>query len=104
MKLQFDADDYLLNHVCPRCGGKVHRQFACHTYPRRDDNGKESWMACLPCDSAVLYACDQPPKECGWSYTNGLNPRNPRAAANEANRPDWMPTPDEDPWLLPPGI
>lgn len=101
MPLQFDEDDYLLDHACPKCGGRVFRQFACHTYPRRNDDGKETWMSCLPCDSAVLYACDKPPTECGWKYTNGLNPRSPRTGANEANRPDWMPSPDDDPWLKP---
>jgi hypothetical protein len=99
--LQFDEDDYLLNHACPRCGGKVYRDFACHTYPSRTADGTPVWMSCLPCDSAVLYACEKPRNECGWSYTNGLNPRNPRAAENEANRPDWMPAPDDDPWLKP---
>lgn len=102
--MKFDADDYLLDHTCPKCGGRVFRQFSCHTYPRRGDDGKETWMSCLPCDSAVMYACDGVDDDslsCGWYYTNGLNPRNPRAAANEEKRPDWMPSPDDDPWLKP---
>lgn len=94
--LQFDEDDYLLNHGCPQCGGKVYRDYACHTYPSRRDDGKEVWMSCQGCASAVMYVCDS--HICTWHYTNGLNPRNPRPAANEANRPDWMPSPD--PWLL----
>jgi len=96
MTLTFDEDDYLLTHPCPKCGGKVYRDYACHTYPSQQDGGK-IWLACWGCASAVRYACDS---ECGWFYTNGLNPRSPRAAANEANRPDWMPSPEEDPWLL----
>ncbi len=59
-------------------------------------------MSCMPCDSAKEYACqcwleDEPdvPEpikscECMWSYTYGLNPKNPRAARNEENRPDWL--------------
>jgi hypothetical protein len=34
---------------------------------------------------------DDNPSECGWRYTHGLNPRNPRSAANEAHRPPWIP-------------
>jgi hypothetical protein len=29
--------------------------------------------------------------QCGWEYTHGLNPKNPRAADNERYRPQWLP-------------
>ena len=83
--------------ACPRCGSPVVYDLACHTWPRRRDDGTEQWMACLPCDSAVRYMCDGPdtgegyPDEgCGWEYTHGLNSRNPRSAANEEGRPPWL--------------
>jgi hypothetical protein len=85
---------------CPGCGSPVVYDLACHTWPQRRDDGTERWMACLPCDSAVRYMCDGPdtgegyPDEgCGWSYVHGLNPRNPRATANEESRPSWLPGP-----------
>lgn len=95
--LEFDEDDVLLGHECPECGSDVYRRSACQTFPSQREGGPLTWMACLDCDSAVRYACGR----CGWSYTNGLNPRNPRSAANEAKKPGWMPPPEEDPWLKP---
>lgn len=79
--------------VCPRCGSEVVYNLTCHTYGS-DEGG---WFACMPCDSAIEYVCvrqydDDPPEPvCDWRYTHGLNPRNPRAAANEACRPSWIP-------------
>jgi hypothetical protein len=86
---------------CPRCGGKVYYDLACHTYPQRLPDGSERFMACMPCDSAIAYGCDghgdrDEDEGCGWDYTHGLNPRNPRAAANEENRPPWLPGPYGD--------
>lgn len=81
--------------ACPECGGKVAYDLTCHTYPTRRDDGTEAWMACLPCDSAIEYVCtgqynDENPGTCRWEYTHGLNPGNPRAAQNEAQRPAWL--------------
>lgn len=45
-------------------------------------------MSCLPCDSAVEYSCTD--EDCFWDYTDGLNPGNPRSAANEEKRPSWL--------------
>lgn len=81
-----------IEQVCPGCGGPVEPSFTCHTWPRRRDDGSEQWMSCLPCDSAVDWDCwptDADDDGCGWSWTDGLNPRNPRAEANEAKRPTW---------------
>ena len=33
---------------------------------------------------------------CDWSYDWGLNPMNPRAEANEKDRPDWLDYPYTD--------
>ena len=82
--------------ACPGCGSPVVYDLTCHTYPRTLADGREQFMACMPCDSAVEYMCDGPGSEgypdegCGWSYEHGLNPRNPRAAANEEKRPPWI--------------
>lgn len=84
-----------VNPSCPRCGGSVLYDLACHTYGQ---GGK--FYACMPCDSAIEYICagqfDDEPTDCRWRYTHGLNPDNPRAAANEENRPPWLPGPYED--------
>ena len=75
--------------ACPECGGKVWWDFTCHTWPQTTADGKEQWMACLGCDSAIEYLCDN----CFWCYTDGLNPRSPRTEANEQKRPAWLITP-----------
>jgi hypothetical protein len=80
--------------ACPECGGPVDVMLTCHTYPQRQADGTERWMACMPCDSASDWYCES--DECNWSWTEGLNPRNPRAAANDASRPSWS-TPSENP-------
>jgi hypothetical protein len=83
---------------CPECGYRVTYDLDCHTWPRRDGNGAERWMACMSCDSAIRYICMRDlddAGECGWRYTHGLNPRNPRAAANEERRPPWIPAGQE---------
>ena len=74
---------------CPECGARVVYDLTCHTYGQGD-----RFYACMPCDSAVEYICARDlddDGECGWRYTHGLNPRNPRAAANEEARPPWIP-------------
>jgi hypothetical protein len=82
---------------CPECGGKVAYDLTCHTWPQQQrDGGSERFMTCMPCDSAIEYLCtewlrDDKPGECNWRYTHGLNPRNPRSAANDAKRPAWIP-------------
>jgi hypothetical protein len=79
--------------VCPECGAEVVYDLTCHTYSVKRDNGTEAWVACMPCDSAVGYICVRElddDGECGWRYTHGLNPRNPRAAENEQRRPSWI--------------
>lgn len=78
---------------CPLCGGPVGSYPTCHTWPQTRPNGSPQWMACMPCDSATEWCCDADSDDplCYWSYTEGLNPDNPKAAANELNRPDWLP-------------
>lgn len=75
--------------ACPRCGGPVEEELTCHTWPQTRPDGTEQWMACLPCDSATEWYCvaGDHNEGCGWSWTDGLNPRNPRAAANALNAP-----------------
>lgn len=92
MPITFDeSKDYeYLKELCPECGGLIRVSLTCHTYPQ---NGR--WVSCLPCASAYLLECwgtnvnlDDPDDEgCGWSYTWGLNPRNPRSLKNEEFRP-----------------
>lgn len=93
---------YECSKECPECGGEVEWDFACHTYPQTRD-GKETWMSCMPCDSATYYRCVAHSEEkcwedcfeeemhegCGWRWTNGLNSGNPRAVENEARNPHW---------------
>lgn len=69
---------------CPNCNSDVHYDLTCHTWQNSDN----VWMACLGCDSAILYVCDRD-YDC-WHYIDGLNPRNPRAQKNEAKRPSWL--------------
>lgn len=45
-------------------------------------------MSCVGCASAVYWFCDG--EACDWHYTEGLNHNNPRAEANEKNRPSWL--------------
>ena len=63
------------------CGKPVLWDYTCHTWP-----GSNTWMACLDCNSAILFHC---PNYC-WSYTWGLNPANPRVEQNEQHRPAWL--------------
>jgi hypothetical protein len=83
-------------HPCPECGGTVRFDLTCHTYAWSDDG--TGGKACMSCDSAWLFICARPDPDgdlledgCGWSYTWGLNPRNPRAAGNASRRPPWIP-------------
>lgn len=96
---------YSIDKLCPRCEGPVEYDLACHTYPRTRDDGTVQWMSCLPCDSAYRYSCIAWTEEdeldewlikgedagmgCGWYWTRGLNPGNPRTEENDANRPEW---------------
>lgn len=75
--------------ACPKCGAEVIYDLTCHTYGH---GGR--FYACMPCDSAIEYICVRElddAGECGWRYTHGLNPANPRAAENERHRPPWIP-------------
>jgi hypothetical protein len=88
---------------CPECGREVVYNLTCHTYGHGD-----RFYACMPCDSAVEYICagqlDDKPTGCDWRYTHGLNPRNPRAEANEHHRPPWLPAdraPEGGDWVMP---
>lgn len=87
----------MFERVCPECGGPVEFSWTCHTYPRSRDDGTQQWMSCMPCDSATRYYCvalEDPEDEysdfgCGWSWTRGLNPNNPRSAENDSKNPHW---------------
>lgn len=93
---------YECSEKCPKCGGEVEWDFACHTYPQERD-GKVTWMACMPCDSATEYRCVAHNEDrcysdceeygmhegCSWRWTWGLNSNNPRAAENELRNPRW---------------
>lgn len=79
-------DTMLVAEPCPDCGGKVRYGLTCHTWGGNADG--TGWRACLPCDSAYDLYCED--DDCGWSYTWGLNPRNPRSVDNERRRPPWI--------------
>jgi len=100
-----DPDDWYrcpwphpLTLICPSCGCPVKASYACHTYGSGD-----KFYACLPCDSAMDFECvgdaryGEPP--CGWGYTWGLNPANPRSAGNEVYRPKWLQGDFPDKWI-----
>jgi len=66
---------------------------ACHTYGQTQSDGSVKFYACMPCDSAIRYLCrpeDDRVDGCGWEYTDGLNPANPKSPANEEARPSWL--------------
>lgn len=72
---------------CPKCGNEdIYYVFTCHTW----QNHANVWMSCIGCDSATEYTCSMYDGGCGWSYIDGYNPRNPRFAKNEENRPSWL--------------
>ncbi len=71
---------------CPQCGADVVYDLVCHTWSTRTDDGREVWMACVGCSSAIGYDCTN----CEWHYTDGLNSRNPRSPENERHRPQWL--------------
>ena len=76
--------DPFIYEKCPRCESTLIRVGnSCHTY---EQNGK--WVSCMNCGSAGDLYCDT--EDCHWNYEWGLNPRNPRAEANEKNRPTWL--------------
>lgn len=97
--------------VCPECSGPVEADLGCHTWPRtvtrKDGTTFEQYMACMPCDSATIWSCEtrwmdedelralgkklgRKVSVCEWSFTEGLNPGNPRTADNETRRPEWL--------------
>jgi hypothetical protein len=93
-----------MKRSCPECGGDVEADLGCHTWPRNiqraDGSFFEQWMSCMPCDSATIWSCetrwmdedelgDRVP--CDWTWTEGLNPGNPRYAENETRNPGWYP-------------
>lgn len=102
---------------CPDCGSNVDSYLSCHTWPKySQESGLTTWMSCMPCDSATewfcvgdaecfcsldtgviepyCYACGGTGIDegwgCGWRYTEGLNPDNPRSVENETHRPEWL--------------
>lgn len=108
---------YETDKQCPQCAGAVEYDLTCHTWPKySEESGLTTWMSCLPCDSARTYycvadsmcycsldtgvvepncyACDGTGIDegwgCGWRYTDGLNPGNPRWEDNEQRRPEWI--------------
>jgi hypothetical protein len=97
-----DSDQDLIAEPCPECGGRVRYWLTCHTWGGKPDG--TGWMHCLPCDTAWDLICSLPDEDgdflvdgCGWSYTWGLNPRNPRSVRNEECRPPWI-----EPGSMPP--
>lgn len=77
---------------CPNCSKKVSGIDVCHTY----GSNEEGWFGCMGCWSAFEYYCtgiedDDNDDGCGWEYTWGLNPENPRAIKNilPVNKPEW---------------
>jgi hypothetical protein len=80
-----DADEQAIR--CPVCNGPVYGYLTCQTWT----DARGTWMSCMGCSSAIYWHCisDTP---CSWSYTEGLNSRNPRSAANEEKKPSWTPT------------
>lgn len=61
----------------------------------------EQYMSCMPCDSATIWSCetrwmDEDELEgrtpCDWTWTEGLNPGNPRYPENETRNPHWEET------------
>ena len=67
------------------CGQPVLWDYTCHTWSDCADD-TETWMSCINCASAIEFRC----AEGCWSYTWGLNPRNPRVEQNEQHRPTWL--------------
>jgi hypothetical protein len=95
LDLHYDDEGILVEHVCPRCGGKVRRSYTCGTW--QDGNG--TWMSCLSCNSATRYECvgtkqdedgDLGVNPCDWAYVNGLNLCNPDAARNHERLVEWQ--------------
>lgn len=92
------------HRTCPWCGSDVVVDLGCHTWPRKvtreDGSTFEQFMSCMPCDSATVWSCEtfwmiegdeelQGRTPCNWSWTDGLNPRNPRAEENDERNPHW---------------
>jgi hypothetical protein len=56
-------------------------------------DGTKRWYACIGCWSALsIYCLANDGDGCGkWDgYLWGHNPRNPRFADEEQNRPEWL--------------
>lgn len=70
--------------TCPKCNSEnIRWNLTCHTY-----KSGNTWMACMPCDSAIEYYCTE--DKCDWSFTHGLNKGNPMTEENEKSRPQWL--------------
>lgn len=78
----------MIENPCPECGGETESWPTCHTWTQSAPDGTERWMSCMSCDSATDWYC----LDCNWIWTQGLNPRNPRAEANAACAPPWGPS------------
>lgn len=79
---------------CPDCGGPVGSMGTCHTYGFKEDG--TGGLACIGCWTAIYLYCLGDPEDdadegCGWSYTWGLNPKNPSSEGNDRCRPEWIP-------------
>lgn len=88
-------ENFEITHRCPECDGPVSHIGTCQTYGW-DDEGNRG-RSCVGCWSAILLYCvreydqDEDHIGCGWEYTWGLNPRNPRSKDNNLCRPSWIP-------------
>ena len=76
---------------CPECScPRIYYDYTCHTYASTRADGSTMFMACLPCDSAIEYVCN----DCTWRWNAHLNPRNPRSVENDKKKPDWYVEPE----------
>lgn len=69
---------------CPGCGGPVATLGDCQTWPSTQPDGTTRWMACMGCYSALNIYCEANDGD------GGHNPRNPRYADHEKDRPEWL--------------
>ena len=111
------VDSYLTCHTYSRRESPCYSSTPGHTFKWNFDLGvewcltcdkeveytKTTWMSCMPCDSATKYYCIGHSDEhcsprcweyedhdgCGWDWTKGLNPGNPRSAENDLKDPHW---------------
>ena len=84
---------------CPECDcPRIFWDYTCHTYGSTREDGSVMFYACMPCDSAIEYACN----DCQWRWNAHLNPRNPRSEENDKKKPDWYVEPVQDSMFLKP--